>query len=759
MAAQPSPIPERLAGSRILITGVTGFLGQAVLERLLGDVPDCNIVLAVRPAGGLDGRTRVESVLSGPAFNILRDRVGADGLRRLLDERVEVIEADVAEGPPELPADLDLVFHCAAAVSFDPPIDEGFRTNVLGASHVYEALRQAGGTPHVVHVSTAYVAGVARGVVAEEPLGHEVDWRTELEAALDARRTVETASRRPEVLDRFARRAQKEHSRAGPQTVAEDAERRRRDWVARRLVEYGRARAQTLGWPDIYTLTKALGERVAEAAADDGIPVSIVRPSIIESALHHPFPGWIEGFKMAEPIILAYGRGNIPEFPGIPEGIVDMIPVDMVVNAMLAVATSAPERSEGSRRYFHVCSGSRNPLHYRRIFELMRDHFREQPLVRRDRGEIRVPDWSFPGRARVGRMLRAGERTVNTADWMVRHLPRSGRVRGWARSLDRQRSRLEFVRRYADLYGAYAEAEVIYTDERTVELWRSLSEEDRRRFPFDAVAIDWKHYITEVHIPSVTRTLRVTGPRRLSPRVQVTPQPNGALAVFDLEGTVVGSNVIESFLWLRLADLPRARWGSAVSCLARAMPRYLSTERRDRGAFLRSFYRRYEGASVEGIRRLVQDEVSELLLRRLAPAAVRRIREHRAAGHRTVLVTGALEPFVEPLRALFDGVAAARLEVREGRYTGYLERPPLVGEARAPWLRRFAAEAGADLGASYAYADSHSDLPLLAAVGNPVAVNPDVALFRVARARGWPVEEWPQVSGTPRVLVPEGAAR
>jgi alcohol-forming fatty acyl-CoA reductase len=124
-----------------------------------------------------------------------------------------------------------------------------------------------------------------------------------------------------------------------------------------------------------------------------------------------------------------------------------------------------------------------------------------------------------------------------------------------------------------------------------------------------------------------------------------------------------------------------------------------------------------------------------------------------------VLVTGALEPFVEPLRALFDDVTAARLEVREARNTGYLQHPPRVGEPRAPGRRRVAARAGADLGASYAYADSHSDLPLLAAVGNPVAVNPDVALYRVARARGWPVEEWSQVTGTPRVLVPEGAAR
>jgi alcohol-forming fatty acyl-CoA reductase len=749
----PTSVTERLSGSRVLITGVTGFLGQAVFERILAEVANARIVLLVRPQGGLSGRDRVESLVAGAGFNALRDRIGAEGIRELIDRRVEVVEGDVAEAPPALPDDLDLVFHCAAAVSFDPPIDDGFRTNVLGAVHMYGALRDAGIRPHVVHVSTAYVAGVARGTVAEAPLGHEVDWRTESEAALEARVQVEAASRRPELLDRFLRAAAKEHARAGPQTVSEDAERRRREWVDRRMVRYGLSRAQTLGWPDVYTLTKALGERVAEEAARD-LPVSIVRPSIIESALRHPFPGWIEGFKMAEPIILAYGRGSIPEFPGIPDGIIDIIPVDVVVNAMLAVAASPPGDAPG---YFHVCSGSRNPLHYRRLYELVREYFRAEPLRQRDRGEIRVPDWRFPGRSRVERMLRVGERAIEAADRVVRKLPRSSRVRGWARDLDRQRGRLDFVRKYADLYGAYTEAEVIYTDDRTVELWDSLGPEDRDRFPFDATAIDWDHYIKEVHCPAVTRTLRFDRPKREEPRVSLGPSTNGVLAVFDLEGTVVASNVIESFLWLRLADLPTERWPGEVASLAGSLPRYLSAERRDRGAFLRSFYRRYEGASPAAVRELVNDDLAELLLRRLSHGAVRRVREHRAAGHRVVLVTGALEPFVEPLRPLFDDVVATRLDVRDGRFTGFLERPPLVGEARSPWLRRYAAHAGADLGASFAYADSHSDLPLLLTVGNPVAVNPDVALFRVARNRRWPIEDWPMVRGTPRVLLPAGA--
>jgi len=755
--ARPS-IVERLAGKRVLVTGVTGFLGQALFERLLLDFPDTRLVLLVRPQLGATGRARVESLMGRPTFNVLRERVGADGIKRTLDERVEVIDGDFARDLPELPGDLDVVFHCAATVSFDPPIDEGFQTNLLGAVRFYEAVRDSGSRPHLVHVSTAYVAGVTKGVIPEATLNHRVDWRAEAELALQARQDVEAASRRPELLDRFMAVAKKEHSRAGPETVAADAEQRRKDWVTRRLVNYGRARARTLGWPDLYTFTKAMGERaVEELAAEAGLPLSIVRPSIIESALEHPYPGWIEGFKMAEPIILAYGRGAIPEFPGIPEGIVDIIPVDLVVNAMLAIAATPPE--PGSPGYYHVGSGYRNPLQYLGLYEIVRAYFQEHPLPERGRGEIKVPEWKFPGNLRVERLLSTGERLVDYADKVVSHLPKSKTMRDLVRRVDRDKGRLEFVRRYADLYGAYTEAEVIYTDDRTLALFESLSSKDKERFHFDSAIIDWRHYLQEVHCPSITAGLRALSSARATPKVHIREREQLVLALFDLEGTILPSNVVESYVWARMADLPWEEWPGELLSVFSRVPSYLLADRRDRGEFLRTFFRRFEGASVEGIERLVDEVVSEFMLQKTSAAAIRRIREHRAAGHRTILITAAAEPFVKPIAPLFDVVIAAKLAVRDGRYTGYMAEPPQVGEARAAWLRRYAEVEGADLQASYAYADSHSDLALLRAVGNPVVVSPDAALLRVARRRRWPVEDWSMSGGMPRVRFPRPAVR
>jgi HAD superfamily hydrolase (TIGR01490 family) len=749
---------KRLAGKNVLVTGVTGFLGQAVFERLLLDFPETRVVLLVRPQLGSTGRQRVESLMGRPAFGTLRDRVGNEAMAAMLEERVDVVEGDFSQEDLELPGGLDVVIHCAATVSFDPPIDEGFRTNLLGAVRLYESVLASNESPHLLHVSTAYVAGNRKGVIPEATLDHRVDWREEAELALGARRDVEAASRKPELLDSFLRKARAEHGRAGPQSVADDAEERRKSWVTKRLVQYGRARAQTLGWPDNYTFTKAMGERAVEGiAAEHGAPLSIVRPSIIESAYAHPFPGWIEGFKMAEPVILAYGRGTIPEFPGIPEGIMDIIPADFVVNAMLAAAASPPEPE--SPAYYHVCSGSRNPLQYKGLYEYVKEYFERDPLPQHGRGEVKVPEWSFPGNLRVERLLKTAERAVDLADKVVSHLPKSKRMRDLVARVDRDKGRVDFIRRYSDLYGAYTEAEVIYTDDRTIELFGSLTAADRKRFPFDSATIDWRYYLQDVHCPAVTVGLRAFSSARLKPQVRIREREQLVLALFDMEGTILPSNVVESYVWSRMADLPWDQWPDELVSVFSRIPAYLLADRRDRGEFLRTFFRRYEGATVEGVERLVDDVVSEFMLQKVSAASVRRIREHREAGHRTILITAAAEPFVQPIAPLFDEVVAAKLAIEDGVYTGYLAEPPLVGEARGAWLRRYAQLEGADLKSSYAYADSHSDLALLRAVGNPVAVSPDAALLRLARRRRWPIEEWGMSGGMPRVRFPKPAVR
>ena len=740
-------IREALAGRRILLTGATGFLGRALLERLLVDVPVARIDVMIRG----DARARLDEVLESSMFGAAVTQLGRKDLRALVDDRVHPISIDLTQAAPPVAEDVDLIIHTAAAVSFDPPIDEAFDTNLRASLALYEAAR---GRPFV-HVSTAYVAGSTKGTQREELLERVLDWRAEADAAVGARVQAEAASRTPEVLQALLSRATDERGRVGPQATARRAEELRREWIRNRLIDHGRTRARTLGWPDVYTFSKALTEIALDEIAGDQ-PLTIVRPSIIESALEHPYPGWIEGFRMAEPVILAFGRGVLPDFTGFPDGVVDIIPVDRVVNGVLAAAARAPEH----RAVYHISSGARNPLRYRELYELTRDYFLREPLPERGRGAHRVPEWRFPGGRALTKKMASAERLIRTAESIVTRLPRNRFARESARRIDRVRARLDFAKRYAGLYGPYSEVEAVYTDDRAREMWESLPEEDRRDFSF-APSFDWRYYLHEVHLPAVTLPLRWAAQgQRAKPAVRIdgsSPSNGTVLAVFDVEGTIVNSNVVEPYLWLRLSELEAPERVRQIASLAAKVPALVRDERRDRGVFLRRFYRLYAGVDAARISELADEVLGELVLRRLLPGAVRRIRAHRAAGHRVVLITASLDVVVRPLAPLADVVVAARLAEKDGSLTGDLDAPPMVGEARAAWLEDYARDHPVDLDASYGYADSMTDLPMLETVGNPVAVNAEVGLARIARQRRWPTEEWPADPGTPRLMLPEMA--
>src|SRR3712207_6785742 len=132
--------------------------------------------------------------------------------------------------------------------------------------------------------------------------------------------------------------------------------------------------------------------------------------------------------------------------------------------------------------------------------------------------------------------------------------------------------------------------------------------------------------------------------------------------------------------------------------------------------------------------------------RRLKIEAADLIEEHRAAGREIVIVSSSGAEMVEPIGQLLgvDRVVATRMVTVDGRYTGEIDFYA-YGENKAVAVRQVAAENGYDLADCYAYSDSITDLPMLAAVGHPTAVNPDRALRRAAAEHGWPVLEfsWP----------------
>ncbi len=789
-------ISETLSGKTIALTGSTGFLGTAMVEKILRCIPNCQLLLLVRPTKrGIDRRIQTE-IIKNDAFNRLREELGAEAFKSAVDKCVVPIAADITkEGlglSPEdkkLLATADIFIHSAASVSFDSPFDLAVETNLVGPIRILETLNSFKSNPPLIAVSTAYVAGNRKGHVAETLLNQsayelDVDLNAEIESSRRARIKIEDESRSQQMLAVFDKQAKNYLGSPGTAALSKRREQLRRTWVKNQMVEAGRSRAASLGFPDAYGMTKAMAE-TAMCQHRQKTRIVFVRPSIIESALTEPFPGWIRGFRMAEPIIISYARGILKDFPAKPEGILDVIPVDMVVSAICAAAAQTLKKAEldgknatsqkGAKKQnkteaypepevINVASGSINPFLFEDLHDWCYNWFTKNPIYDDQNKPISPSQWSYPSRTRVNKQLNRTKRALSISESILKKIPIRGTQAQAVAMLEEHKSQIERALGYVELYGMYLECEAVFGTKRLFEMYESLPAADKKDFAFDPSRIDWHYYITEIHLPSVMLQGRVkTQPSKKDGSAVLHGQnrlrnsvlsKDRQLAVFDLENTIMASNVVTSWGWLasnRLSFKERLKF---VAKTLMEAPDLLSLDRASRGDFLGHFYKRFEGASVSELEADSREMFNELLLSRCFPAAVYRVKQHSALGHRTLLITGALDFIVEPLRPLFDDIISAELSQKDGRYLGTLKQSAPIGELRADLMRIYAKEHKIDLQQAVVYADSVSDIPALEAVGFPVAVNPEVKLATIARRRGWLVENFKKSKGAQNKLLP-----
>ncbi len=149
------------------------------------------------------------------------------------------------------------------------------------------------------------------------------------------------------------------------------------------------------------------------------------------------------------------------------------------------------------------------------------------------------------------------------------------------------------------------------------------------------------------------------------------------------------------------------------------------------------------GWEVSTVTTIIEQSLDPVLLPLAHAEALELIRWHREFGRDVVLVSSSAQELVGPLGERLGATMAlgTRMRVAEGRYTNEIERY-VYGPAKAEILRELAEERGYDLGHSYGYSDSITDVPMLSAVGRPHAVNPDRALREHAERHGWPILEF-----------------
>jgi len=530
-------VTEALRGKRILFTGATGFVGKVALSMLLTRFPDIGkIYVLARPgvSTGADARF-YGKVIVAPPFDPLRAQLGPK-FDDFVREKCEPIAGDVSkkwcgfseELLAQLDGKVDVLINSAGLVDFTPTLEAGLKANALGAVHVAETAQRIGAK--LVHVSTCFVAGNAPGIILEdedlvgyfpkrdERPNEEFDPFAEIEDCMATVARIKEEADDKALLAEFRAKAIERLHEEGrdsedQRAVRTGALRERKLWVTERQVRAGIDRSLHWGWPNTYCYSKSLGDQVIAAIGErDGLPFTIVRPAVVESALRFPFPGWNEGFTTTAPLTFLSLKGH-RTYP-VKKGLVlDVIPVDHIAAGVIAAAAALLE--DKARKVYQLGTSDSNPLRVERTIE-MTGLYRRRHFLEKAKGEdklknellARIEPQSVPLETYLGRSAPEIAKLTRKAAELLDQLKPSWGAPRISATIERLQDGLELTSRRAsmatELFEIFLpfiwENEYIFSSKHIRELYARMDPEDAAKMPWDPESFDWLHYWVDVHL-------------------------------------------------------------------------------------------------------------------------------------------------------------------------------------------------------------------------------------------------------------------
>uniref|UniRef100_A0A670XX40 Fatty acyl-CoA reductase n=1 Tax=Pseudonaja textilis TaxID=8673 RepID=A0A670XX40_PSETE len=335
-------ISEKL-DKKILVTGATGFMGKVLVEKLLRSCHDVkSIYICVRPKGEHSIQTRVQNLLKCKVFDRVREEWPN------FHEKIKPISAEFtkpnlaisSEDMEELLSEVNVIFHCAATVRFDEPLNrDALLLNVMGTQQLLGLARQMKNLEALIHVSTAYSNCNRKNI-------EEVFYPVPVEPK--------------KLLDLVG-------------------------WMDGSLIEA--ITPNLIGdWPNTYTFSKALTEYLIQQEKGD-LNVAIVRPSIVGASWQEPFPGWVDNFNNINGFLVA-AKGVIRTVKCYPTNVADFIPVDLAVNLTITIGWYTAVHRPKSPMIYNCTSGGLNCLYWGDLETHVRSSFTQNPLEK----PFRIPE-------------------------------------------------------------------------------------------------------------------------------------------------------------------------------------------------------------------------------------------------------------------------------------------------------------------------------------------------------------------------------
>ncbi|XP_050316285.1 fatty acyl-CoA reductase wat-like isoform X2 [Anthonomus grandis grandis] len=449
---EESQIQKFYKGRNVFITGGTGFMGKALIEKLLRETDVETIYVLIREKKGKTPHMRIDSLFDDVIF----DRVKIE--KPKCRNKVEAIPGDCTIAGlgisiidrQKLISNIDVVFHVAATVNFNEHLKLAYNINLNGTKDLLNLAREMKNLKSIIHVSTAY-SNCQRIQINEEIYDHPVK-SSDLEALLEKMTDEEVSSCEPKILGE---------------------------------------------WPNTYTFTKALAESLVKEMSGT-MPLGVFRPGIVISTCREPVPGWIDNLYGPTGVAVGTISGVLRVSPCDTSKRADLVPVDTCVCGLIASAWDVAERKEERKPdnipVYNYVASPENPILWDEFLKLNFLH----GVNYTPSSAIWCPYAVLTTNVYLYWILRLLLHTlpaffIDLVTYAIGGKPKLLKV-------------YKKIHKFSELVAFFCMREWNFTNSNTQKLWKKLNKTDQDLFPLSMTTVHWTMYF-RIYVKGVRKYL------------------------------------------------------------------------------------------------------------------------------------------------------------------------------------------------------------------------------------------------------------